>query len=148
MHQSPLSFGENMPHTTAVRDVYTWATFGSTLKDLLGVTGSEEDDALEMQLAVATVQADQFMGNPFTNTEKYPNGLLIGDPLEIQKGIVFYVKTLRELEPRGFGVTSAKTDQLSEVYAVGTRIKGGDWSLDDVTRQVGSYWWPHKLDIF
>lgn len=130
---------------TAVQDVYTWDAFGTTLKSRLDIGDSSEDENLTDWLAIATEAADQFLENPFDDSTRYPSGLTIGDPRTILAGIVKFVRIIRELERRPFGLTSAKTDQLSESYAYGTRIRGGDWSPSDIVSLVSGYWWPHKL---
>lgn len=139
----------------AVQNVFTFAAFGGALRSALSLSADMcPDSELRRLLTLATVTADAYLNNPFDgsrvdeNGDKfYPNGLTLTEPREIRDGLIEFVRIAQELNSRPFGATSVRTDALAEAYAIGTRIRGGEWSPADILRQMGHYWFPHRMAL-
>lgn len=117
---------------------YTWAAYGTALKAALGISGSSEDTDLQRWLEVATEACDVYLNKDWTDDD----GNDITHPTMIWEGIIRAVKYQRDTNNRAFAVTGVKTGKLSEQYAIGTRVKGGDFTIDDIIAAVKGYWRP------
>lgn len=152
---------------TTVAESMTWASHAAPLKAYLGVEGDAEDARLEAWLAGAAAAADQFIGTEVTDEEReeleaWPywrdgsrrydptapwgsKSLYAGElPGPVATGCYEWVKAARAVYSRTFGLTGVKTGDLSEQYAVGSRVSGGDAGPADFTRAVAGWWWPYK----
>lgn len=122
---------------TTVADSVSWDTHEDELKSYLGVSGSAEDTRLESLLRLAVAQADLFIDGDLEDYDDAPQ--LVVD------GVFEFVRLTREedeLAARTAGTTSVKTRDLQENYAALSQPV-----IEDILRQVGSYWWPYKLEI-
>ena len=151
-------------------DTYTWAAFGAELKTYLGITGSADDVRLEGWLTSAVAAADSYVGHPWLNQEEnedYPSSITplrirtrygvgiaeggdIPPPDAVRQGLLEWCRMAWEVfgpTPRPFGLTNAKTGDLSESYAVGTRVRGGNVSLQDITDTIKPHWSRYRVDL-
>lgn len=127
--------------TTAV-DTYTWALYEAPLKAYLGVTGTAEDDNLQLWLTAAAEDCDFYTGNDFTDGDGDP----ITHPVSIRVGIYEWVKHFRSwYDPnRNAGATEISTGPLREKYQGGN--VGTDGSI--LARAAAQpHWYPSKIDI-
>jgi hypothetical protein len=135
----------------------------------LGASDAGDVAALTRWLATATRQADQYMGHDWTmgavgdgdDETRTPESLqvLLGAgladgadiplPDDVELGVLEWCRIAWEImgpTARPYGLTSAKTGDLSEGYAVGSRIRGGNLSTRDITSDVNSFWFPYRAD--
>lgn len=145
----------------------TWATHEAGLKAYLGIAGDDEDARLQAWLAASAAAADQFIGTDVTDAELEaaqarpsshdydptapwgPRSLYAGElPGPVVTGCYEWVKAARAVYGRTFGLTGIKTGDLSEQYAVGSRVSGGDAGPADFTKAVSGWWWPYKRFIW
>lgn len=125
--------------TTAVQDRSTIDL--QVLKDLLGITGTDQDDALTRYLRAAKQEADRFLGNPFEEIEvddcgmpvldkalqPITTGVLLPIPEEVELGLVDYVRGMmaaKDLVRRASSAGSAPTGGTLTSKAVGAWSKG------------------------
>jgi len=152
-------------------DTYTWAAFETTLKEYLGITVSTYDVRLQQWLSAVLDEADNYIGHPWLNTDtnadfpnsitplwirtRYGSGVAAGGdippPQSVETGILDTMRMTWEVlagpTARPFGLTSAKTGDLSESYAVGSRIAGGNVSLQDIINTNKTHWRRYRVDI-
>lgn len=134
---------------TTVKDGITWLLYEPELKAYLGVLDATEDVRLELWLDQACASADQYIDVDLALvSDQNPLGVEPDFDVRpwsaIKFGVFEWVRIIREGYTRAFGLTSAKTEDLSEVYAVGTRIRGGEITADLATDSVTESWLPFK----
>lgn len=128
---------------TTAADTYTWLLFEDTLKTHLGLTGDDtEDDNLELWLAAAAEDCDNFTGNTFTDDAGDP----ITHPSSIKLGIIEWVMAFRSWSDpdRNAGATEVSTGPLRE------KFQGGNAGTDARTlahAAAAPHWYPSKIDI-
>lgn len=123
-----------------VSEVITWATHEADLKEYLEIelADTSEDFWLELWLASATELADQYLENPFKDSE----GADIPLPKAVEVGVYELVKQWRLHLDKDQALTEAKTAQLTEKYG---KISA---ELPEYRGIAVRFWRPWKLKIW
>ena len=146
---------------------YTWAAFEVELKAWLKITVADYDAKLQGWLAVAVRAGDTYLNHFWVKdddrTPVFVNDIIgaavaagadIPHPDDVAVGLKEWMRIAWQLYgdekggPRAFGLTSAKTGDLSEGYAVGSRIGGGEVSTEQITANVRPIWRPYRRNRF
>lgn len=108
-----------------VRDTITFAAYGADLKVYLGIDDASEDDVLARWLRTFASICTRYLNNPFVDDD---TGADVAIPEEVVDCLFECVRRRREVHSRAFGLTSRKTGDVSEGFAIGSRIAGGEVS--------------------
>lgn len=127
---------------TSAVDTYTWAATSEGLKDYLGIDNTDEDVNLELWLASAAEDCDNYTGNDFTDSDGDPET----HPRSILLGIYEWVKNFRSwyAPARNAGAVEIQTGPLREKFQGGN--SGTDGSI--LARSAAfPHWFPSKVDV-
>jgi hypothetical protein len=116
----------------AVAERMTWTGYETQIKAYCGVTGSSEDDNLQLWLAAATDAADRYMNNPFDGSSNLAPETL---PTVVELGVYEYIKQARLVlgeTGRPIGLMSVKTGDLSETYTTGVSAGTGGVAINTI----------------
>ena len=127
-----------------VADSILWATHEAALKSYLKVVDASEDEFLQRWLKSATRAADRYLKNDFVADD----GADIELPTDIETGVFELVRLSRETRDRPFGLTSKKVGDLSESYAIGSRIGGGEVTPNAILETVKGWWVAHRRKVW
>lgn len=123
-------------------ETYTWATTSEGLKDYLGLSDTSEDVRLELWLAAACEDCDNYTENDFTDDD----GGDITHPRSIRVGIYEWVKHFRSWynPDRNAGAVEIQTGPLRE------KFQGGNFGTDgSILARAAAFphWYPSKVHI-
>jgi len=127
-----------------VADSILWATHEVALKSYLKVVDASEDVFLQRWLLAAVAAADRFLKNTFEDED----GVDIAIPSEVETGVFEFVRLLRETSERPFGLTNKRVGDLSESYAIESRISGGVVTPRSILDAVKSWWTTDRKKVW
>jgi len=145
-------------------ETYTWDLFGAELKTALGIIVTDYDAKLAGWLAAAVRAGDSYLNHFWIKldgrTPTHVDTIIGADvdeggdiphPADVVMGVTEWVRLAWQVYggdenggPRPFGLTSVRTGDLSEGYAVGSRMGGGEITPDMIHTAVKPLWRPYR----
>ena len=124
-----------------VSTALSWDTVQRELLAYLCVADSDRPPQLRLWYDSALEFCETYLGDPFTDD----TGADLAIPVSIKLGLFELVRVMAEtLGPDGrpFGLTSAKTGDLSEGYAIGSRI-----TMAALAETAKDHWFRYRDNI-
>lgn len=126
---------------------FTWASYGTALKAYLGVSGSSEDTNLELWLAAAAEDCDDYCGWYWTDEDdELRDETPDTHSNKTKLGIYEWVRAYRSYVLRGagvrVGVIEIKTGPLKEKYG-----SGGDDGMMLARQAAAGLWQAGIYDV-
>lgn len=135
----------------------SWEADCQSLRRYCGISGTSEDEWLQLLYAVAIEEAVLYLGDrDFTDPAFYPptwvdgvgwqydtsTALVSVDvPQGVRVGCYEYVRVARQVRDRGAGIVSASTGAIAESYDRAAAL-----GIGGLPRAAALEWWrPHKL---
>jgi hypothetical protein len=127
-----------------VSTALSWDIVQRELLAYLCVSDAERAPQLRLWYSSALEYCETYLGDPFTDDD----GTDLAIPSAIKLGLFELVRHMDQtLGPngRGFGVTSAKTGDLSESY--GNRTGGGEITMAGLAEAAKDHWFRYRDNI-